>query len=811
MSERKPAEIKDVFISYHTQSAGDAVGKICAALEGAGISCWYAPRNVGANYAQSIVEAIRGCRVFLLVLNKESNLSAHVLNEINCAFDRFRNHEDITLLPFRIDDCTLSDDVYYYLGRIHIMDGACPPELVRIQELVARVSVILGKETERTAVLPAPEGLPTSFGTAAARREYCQTYRLTGSMVYPDSHFVGRGRELAEIGRSLSGGSNKMFLVGMGGIGKSEIARMYIKQRQADYDVILWVSFTESLEQTLISDYAFPIQGLNRTAFPEDTDQDYFQRKLRILKEISDRRILIVLDNFDVTEDPQLEAFCGGPYSVLFTTRYHQESRHFPEVEVREMTDESELLELFRAEYTRNLDEMALAHVKTILRQLNGHTLSIRLVASAMQHRRIQPEKMAELLNSGAAAMARENTKAADMIFGQLKEVFRLSTLSENEQYLLKNLVLIPLRGIGVETLLDWCGTEDFDVIDELIKKSWVIHNPATDEVHLHPLVADLFQEKLAEDPECCNHLLTALLEAVEQAPNSDYKWKLQLLDIVATACGRMPAKHPMRWKALEAWAQISFATDRYLKSAEICRELKTMAQKLEETLYVYNRLAHIETLTGNPAECRTIAQEGYAAVENISLDELNMDAGYLYVELLHRLVESNRALGDYETAVFYGRKAAGLEGRFHNAFGSTRQGAWGWSEYHLAMALYMSGDLEESETRIRHAIALFQEVGEQWSASFSYDALGQILMKKGQFEDALGLNQQSLDILRPMVGDNHRNIATGLENRGNIYRAMGEKRQAADCFTRAASIYHELNLTRREEKALAALRDIQE
>ncbi len=41
------------------------------------------------------------------------NVSAHVLNEINCAFERFKNHEDIVLLPFRLDNCNLSDDVYY--------------------------------------------------------------------------------------------------------------------------------------------------------------------------------------------------------------------------------------------------------------------------------------------------------------------------------------------------------------------------------------------------------------------------------------------------------------------------------------------------------------------------------------------------------------------------------------------------------------------------------------------------------------------------------------------------------------------------
>ena len=48
----------DVFISYHTDSAGEAVDKIAIALESAGIKCWYAPRNVEGNYAGSITKAI---------------------------------------------------------------------------------------------------------------------------------------------------------------------------------------------------------------------------------------------------------------------------------------------------------------------------------------------------------------------------------------------------------------------------------------------------------------------------------------------------------------------------------------------------------------------------------------------------------------------------------------------------------------------------------------------------------------------------------------------------------------------------------
>lgn len=396
---------REVFISYHTDTGGDAVRKICAALEGVGISCWYAPRNVGPNYAQSIVEAIRGCRVFLLVLNEKSSVSAHVLNEINCAFDRFRNHEDIALLPFRIDQCALSDDIYYYLGRIHIMDGALPPELLRIQELVDRVTRLLGREPSREISLPVAPAAPGS-GTAAEGGGTFR-YRIVGSRVYPDNHFTGREAELEAIHRNLNGPENKVFLVGMGGIGKSEIARMYLKCHAQEYDVVLWLAFEGSLRRTLLSDAAFPIQGLNRVDFPGDSDQDYFQRKLRILRQIADRRVLLVVDNFDVPDDPDLESFTGGEYAVLFTTRCRQENGRLPEIDVGPITDRSQLLAIFRAEYTRALDPQGLAWVDRILDQLEGHPLSIRLVASTMQSRRIPPEKMDALLREGAASTTR--------------------------------------------------------------------------------------------------------------------------------------------------------------------------------------------------------------------------------------------------------------------------------------------------------------------------------------------------------------------------------------------------------------------
>jgi hypothetical protein len=60
-----------VFISYASQDALIA-DEMCSALEQGGVACWLAPRNVrpGDFYADSIVQAINGCAVLVLVLSK---------------------------------------------------------------------------------------------------------------------------------------------------------------------------------------------------------------------------------------------------------------------------------------------------------------------------------------------------------------------------------------------------------------------------------------------------------------------------------------------------------------------------------------------------------------------------------------------------------------------------------------------------------------------------------------------------------------------------------------------------------------------
>nr|WP_302583703.1 hypothetical protein [uncultured Schaedlerella sp.] len=65
-------------------------------------------------------------------------------------------------------------------------------------------------------------------------------------------HFVGRGKELKEIAEQLQH-EHCIFLEGIGGIGKSELAKYYANHYKNQYSNILYLRYHENLRRTLRS------------------------------------------------------------------------------------------------------------------------------------------------------------------------------------------------------------------------------------------------------------------------------------------------------------------------------------------------------------------------------------------------------------------------------------------------------------------------------------------------------------------------------------------------------------------------------
>ena len=600
------------------------------------------------------------------------------------------------------------------------------------------------------------------------------------------SSFVGRKEELEQIHQQLQQRPNKLFMVGMGGIGKSEIAKAYCDVYRDSYDMVLWVSFDTSLQKTVNNDFAFPIQGIDRSDFPEDDDKQYFLRKLKVLKEIADNRILIVLDNFDVMEDEDLEAFCSGNYSVLFTTRYREISGDAPEIDIQEITDEAELMALFATEYKKTLGSGDKATVLELLRLLGGHPLSIRLVASAMKTNRIAPAAMLQIIQNTNASSEKKNEKAAEMIKTRLKQVFSVSALTPEETAVLKNLVLMPLGGIGVETFYQWCDFEDYDVIDGLVQKSWVVHNSAEDKVHLHPIVRDVMAEELGKAPESCNRLLASLMEDIEKLGTYTFEEKRTLVECFASANANLPASHPEKLEVKWGNAKMIMELSRYDEAREIMQELYLETEDVTRRLNLQNSIAHGYCLTGRAKEGIAEAEKGLALIEGVPLEELTPAQRNVRKNLYTRLNEANRTLGNLEYSEKCMRMIIADSERFPEDIARDQIG---WYYMHLARVLAQKEnlkDFQESEQLLEKALSLFTEAGKLSAVGYTYMVYGMLRMYEGKYEDALDKNTRAAQIIEETVGAQHTDLGKLKMFEANIYRAKGDEETALKCYRQA-------------------------
>ena len=129
----------DAFISYSSndKTAADAT---CAVLEGAGIRCWIAPRDIrtGAEYGGAIIDAIDHCRVMVLVFSSNANASQQIHREIERAVSK-----GVPILPVRIEEVTPTKSMEYFLGAIHWLDALSPSLEQHLHKLSDTVKAML--------------------------------------------------------------------------------------------------------------------------------------------------------------------------------------------------------------------------------------------------------------------------------------------------------------------------------------------------------------------------------------------------------------------------------------------------------------------------------------------------------------------------------------------------------------------------------------------------------------------------------------------------------------------------------------------
>ena len=746
---------RDVFISYHTSTALDIVSALGEKLERQGITCWYAPRDCEGNFDEAIISALNKASIFLLIINQGSMQSEQVKNEIHAAFTRY-SQKNMYITLFQIDNYPVNETVQYFLGRIHRINGIQPPMEERLNDVVNRISYIKNELQ-----------LNSNFFAD------CES-RILSTVLTPSPIFVGRQREQREIFEYLNK-YEKIFVSGMGGIGKSQLVRQFAITYKESFRAIRWASYDTDLKSLIVSDENIKISNFSHSSSQESKDE-YFNRKYDyLLKNLTDEDLLII-DNFDVTTDECLDKIMNLPAKIIFTTRIKQGNNY----DIGRIESDDELFELFTKCYPRTLDEKNKSIVKDIIKLLCGHTLAIRMVASTMRDNRISPQQMLD-------ALSLNTVDALDKIthkdtHEQLSIMFNMSNLSEEERAILYNLSFFPVSGIETIDFYELCKLDSYETIDGLIEKNWILHDAAKDFVSVHPIIRDICL-KMPYSDELSQTFIDSFVKTVNEYKLDSFERTSLWLYVAQSINTVLP-------KTSTVIKDFVFATNRLFHALSMHDTIIKMEELLLETDLQDLERVDACLRIADAYRCKEIKDSLYEYIvkaENIlaASDCTEAQRAFYQSTIYSNYGWYYRYANDKEKSLTAFRNKFEIDLKWH----SDDFEKIGWSYFNVGIAYDGINNFDEGFRYLSKACEIFSEHDFKFGIACCNKSLAHSLIKQKQYGKALDCIQKALELFLKTVGENQTDTALCYWVMHVIYRETNEPEKAEQMRVKAYDI----------------------
>lgn len=351
---------------------------------------------------------------------------------------------------------------------------------------------------------------------------------LHNNFSYNVNCFVGRLEELSHIDEVLQE-NQVVFLSGIGGIGKTEIAKRYAYVNQEYYDNTIFLPFQNSLEDTFIKE-DISINNVERNA--EESKEEYFQRKMKVLRKTVTKKDLIILDNFDVEYDENLEKIFECPCKFIITTREDYRDYNYPQIYIDKMQDSQEIMEVFWTYNDKVYSDDELETIFNIIELVDRHTMTVELIAKYLRETEEAPEELYQKFLKKEGVTSTDNTKVkhrkdkrllAESVNVHLLTLFNIFKFKEKEEELIKSLSLLGYIKISREIFLEFCDAEENDTaLEYLIKTGWVKYDEKNGKVWLHQIILDLIYNYLKPTTKDCPHITQTMIEYLDSEIEGD-------------------------------------------------------------------------------------------------------------------------------------------------------------------------------------------------------------------------------------------------------------------------------------------------
>ncbi len=643
--------------------------------------------------------------------------------------------------------------------------------------------------------------------------------------------FIGRETELISLEKQLHQSAKVVLVNGIGGIGKSTLAKKFVQAHIHQYDHVAWVEVRQNdagqpgtnWEDAFIEAFAYDktlwLQGLHLQIDDNASLLDRFYGIIHSLKNLKGKNLLVI-DNTG-EEIKKFNKILPSPpsWQVLVTSRNNLTG--FTPFHLDKLKKES-AIELFKSWFEADEQE-----IKVLLEEIDYHTLMIEMLAKtlAASRQRLTIQYVTEQLKGGHLNDAKlqrkielSHTEEETNLFRHLLVTFRLSGLNEKHNIILKNFYFLLPQYYTLDTIFYLFSTNEeekdeiVERLDELVQKGWL--NREDDNYSMHRLIQQAVYYQLNpinKDAETLIDIFTNLTftnafsdrrNIYQYIPYADYLIsKMSSKESVNPGIAPLLNNLGVLYKDIQQYKKAEAAYGEalalYRKLAEdnpaafepdvagtlnnlgnlyrIMRQYKEGEATLRETLTLYRKLSEDNPAAFEPDVAMTLNNLG-VLYRNIQQYE---EAETTYFEALN----IRRKLAEDNPAAFEPDVATTLN-NLGNLYCDLQQ-------------------YKEGETVYEEALALYRKLAEDNPAAFEPDVamtlnnLGILYCELQKYKEAEVVFIEAIGIRRKLVKDNpaafEPHVATALNNLGNLYRDLQQYEEAETTYLEALSIRRKL------------------
>ncbi len=591
-----------------------------------------------------------------------------------------------------------------------------------------------------------------------------------------------RDGQLARLEEQFNAGSSPVWLWGVWGIGKTELAVEFARRQLRLGRSAHLIRYRGSMRETILglefSGYSFRHDGRS-----EPRSQEY-REKLELLLECCGDGLLVI-DNFEregteleeLMAEPACRELFGSGLKLLITTRTRPD-RLTPELPP---LGEADALALYTS--ITGVDEAGRAEALELIRRLRCHPLAVELAARAVEYDwgegRVSARSLLAALRSGRAEGLDVPVDGGGAgAYARLRSLFNVLDLGGEYRGVLCRSCLLPEEGMDAGLWLSAEAEPDRRRLRQLEAHGW-LRRGRDNRLVIHPLVRSVLKNELRPREGDCEGFLAAMwkrLEAIFPKEGGPFPAAAELFSRAALELGDSRGEQGCRAaRCCLAAGRPAQALGLAGESLEIRRAAGTAEEQAEALCICALALRDM----GGYEQALDAALEAWGL-----LSEQPACKGRL--RLCSLISGLYGQLGRPGEACEYGRRALELLAALPPA--DTRAEAEVEARAAMGFALADAGDFAAAAVQLEAAAGLGEELyppGHQELAGL-LASTASVLARAGERGRALELARRALGMQEAALPADHEDISAVLRLLSELHEAAGETQEALACAERA-------------------------